>query len=135
MEQSTRAEQLREELAKHRERVRGGGYPVELRRKAIAYALARVQNGAKVSHIARELAVTGATASDWATGVEASTGKPLTASEAPCISLAPLVVRGAPQTAQLAQLDITFPNGIRVAVSSIAGRDVADVLESLRRPE
>jgi hypothetical protein len=49
------------------------------------------------------------------------------------IPLMPVLVRPSPRDASSMRLKLAFPDGTRMQVSGIAGRDLAEAIEALRR--
>lgn len=121
---------LRRDLSRFRELRPYGRLPRELGARAVEYAQARQRRGASPKEIAAELGVHLATAKKWA---EASVGNddPMESPET-SVPWIPLVVRPEPTTTT--NLEITFPDGTRVATSAVSTAHLAELLETLRRP-
>jgi len=135
-EDVTKGGQLRMALSKHRERRRHGKYPDELRRRAVEYCAERRRAGASVVEIARELGVQDATAGAWASRavkrIPPEAAAPVSRSSA--LSLVPVVVRPEVHSApRHTRLEVEFPDGTRLSASGLAGRDLVEAIESLRR--
>jgi hypothetical protein len=135
MSGSRDAAQLRAALSRYREQKRYGRYPSELQERAVAYARERSRAGAMATEIAAELGVHVATADRWASGRERSAESPLPSTSKAVASLpfVPVLVRPERRDVPSMWLKLAFPDGTRMQVSGIAGRDLAEAIESLRR--
>lgn len=135
MPASRDAVQLRAAISRYREQTRAGKYPSELRERAEAYAQERFRAGATPAEIATELGVRKITADRWVSGGERSAESPLPApaKAVESFSLVPVVVRGERREAPSIRLKRAFPDGTRMQVSGIVGRDLAEAIEALRR--
>jgi hypothetical protein len=135
MSGSREAVQLRAEISRYREQTRAGKYPSELRERAEAYAQQRVRAGATPAEIAAELGVRKSTADRWASGDERSAETLLSAAPAVARSFpfVPVVVRPEHREMPSMRLRLAFPDGTRLQVSGIAGHDLAEAIDALRR--
>jgi hypothetical protein len=135
MSGSRDAVQLRAALSRYREQKRYGKYPIELQERAVAYARERARAGARAAEIAAELGVYQTTADRWASGRGRSAESPLpsTPQAIKSLPLVPVVVRPEHRDAPSIRLKLAFPDGTRMQVSGIAGRDLAETIEGLRR--
>jgi hypothetical protein len=135
MSRSRDAVQLRAALSRYREQKRYGKYPIELQERAVAYARDRARAGAMAAEIAAELGVHQATADRWTSGRERSAESPLpsTPQALNSLSLVPVVVRPEHRDVPSIRLKLAFPDGTRMQVSGIAGHDLAEAIEALRR--
>lgn len=135
MSGSRDAAPLRAALSKYREQKRYGKYPGELSARAVIYAEERSRAGATAAEIAAELGVREATADRWASGREPSGADPLasTPKAARSFPLVPVLVRSEHRDVPSMRFKIAFPDGTRMQVSGIAGRDLAEAIEALRR--
>jgi predicted transcriptional regulator len=118
-------------LAKYREQVRFGRFPDELREQAATYTQERRRAGAEPAAIAGELGVCETTVRAW---VKEAARLPARAGSAP-VAMMPLVVRPAPQTVAGvagARLEVAFPDGTKLQVVGMAGRDLVDTIAALR---
>ena len=132
MAASVRSAQIREDLAKYRERARRGTYPEELRDRAVAYVAERVRAGVAAEEIAKELGVRKVTAVRWTE--KAGAEPPIESDEkGPALSLIPLVVCGQRQDDRRPRLRIDLPDGTRVHASGLAVSDLVEALHALRR--
>ncbi len=129
MAASVRSAQIREDLARYRERARRGTYPEELRDRAVAYVAERVRAGVAAEEIAKELGVRKVTAVRWTE--KAGAEPPM--DKAPALSLIPLVVRGQQQDDRCPRLRIDLPDGTRVRASGLTVFDVVETIHALRR--
>jgi hypothetical protein len=137
MTASVRGEQLRGDLAAFRERTRRGAYSSALQGRAVAYAGDRVRNGAGPAEIAAELGVRELTVSRWiekagAASPSSTASAPRTSGVPAPVAMVPLMVRPEPETGAGARLDISFPDGTKVQVVGMAGRDLVEALTALR---
>ena len=137
MTASVRGEQLRGDLAAFRERTRRGAYSSALQGRAVAYAGDRVRNGAGPAEIAAELGVRMLTVSRWiAKGGAASSSSTAsarrTSGEPAPVAMVPLMVRPGPETGTGARLEVAFPDGTKVQVVGMAGRDLVEAITALR---
>lgn len=126
----TSSEQLRDALTRYRQRVRHGRFPDDLRRRASAYVRERLCAGAAFAAIATELGVAEATSRAWAEEEPTSAAR-VRASTAG-VAMVPLLVRPGPETAAIARLEVSFPDGTKVQVSGMTGREVTDTITALR---
>lgn len=135
MSGSRDAAQLRAALSRYREQKRHGRYPSELSERAVAYARERSRSGARAAEIAAELGVHEATAGRWASGREPSVAAllPSRPKAAESLPLMPVLVRPERRDVPPLRLKLAFPDGTRMQVSGIAGRDLAEAIEALRR--
>jgi len=135
MSGSQEAVQLRAALSRHREQTRAGKYPGELRERAEAYAQQRIRAGATPVEVAAELGVRKSTAEQWASAGERVVEALLKAAPtAPrSFPLVPVVVRPDRREEPALRLRLAFPDGTRMQVSGVAGRDLAEAIEVLRR--
>jgi len=126
---------LRAAISRYREQTRAGKYPSELRKRAEVYAQQRAFAGATPAEIAAELGVRERTAHQWASSTErpAETPRPQTPAVVRSVPLVPVVVRPEPREASAMRLQVAFPDGTRLDVSGMAGRDLAEAIEALRR--
>ena len=87
------------------------------------------------AEIAAELGVHQATADRWISGRERSAESPLpsTPQALNSLSLVPVVVRPEHRDVPSIRLKLAFPDGTRMQVSGIAGHDLAEAIEALRR--
>jgi len=129
---SMTAAQLRGALAKYRERARHGRFPQDLRDQATAYARERVRAGAAIPAIASELGVSETTVGAWAGNGAQPTGAPWGSVTSATVAMVPLVVRPAPETMASARLEVLFPDGTKLQVSGMAGRELVDTIVALR---
>lgn len=129
------AAELRAAISRYREQTRAGKYPSELRKRAEQYAQQRVGDGATPAEIAAELGVRERTAQQWASSTErpAETPRHQTPAVVRSVPLVPVVVRPEPREASAMRLQVAFPDGTRLDVSGMAGRDLAEAIEALRR--
>jgi hypothetical protein len=128
---SMTAAQLRGALAKYRERARHGRFPQDLRDQATAYARERVRAGAAIPAIASELGVSETTVGAWAGDGAQPMGAPRGSVTSAAVAMVPLVVRPAPEMAS-ARLEVLFPDGTKLQVSGMAGRELVDTIVALR---
>jgi hypothetical protein len=130
---SMTAASLRAALAKHRQRAPYGRLPQDLRRQAESHTQERVRTGAATAAIASELGVSQTTVRAWAGGRArtASTAPRASGVSAP-VAMVPLMVRPGPEMGAGARLDISFPDGTKVQVVGMAGRDLVETLTALR---
>jgi hypothetical protein len=134
MSGSRDALQLRAALSRYREQKRCGKYPSALRERAEAYARERSRAGAMAAEIAAELGVRKATADMWVSGGERSAESPVATPHGVAgLPLVPVVVRPERRDPSSMRLKLTFADGTRMLVSGIAGRDIAEAIEALRR--
>jgi hypothetical protein len=103
----------------------------------VAYAGDRVRNGAGPAEIAAELGVRKLTVSRWiekggAASSSSTASAQRTSGEPAPVAMVPLMVRPGPETGAGARLDISFPDGTKVQVVGVAGRDVVEALTALR---
>jgi predicted transcriptional regulator len=138
MSESRDAVQLRAALSRYRQQKRYGRYPSELSERAVVYARERSRAGALAAEIAAELGVHEATADRWTSGREQSAESPMpsmpsTPKAIANLQLVPVLVRPSPRDAPSMRLKLAFPDGTRMQVSGIAGRDLAEAIEALRR--
>jgi len=123
-------------LAAFRERTRRGAYSSALQGRAVAYAGDRVRNGAGPAEIAAELGVRMLTVSRWiAKGGAASSSTASarrTSGEPAPVAMVPLMVRPGPETGTGARLEVAFPDGTKVQVVGMAGRDLVEAITALR---
>jgi hypothetical protein len=138
MSESRDAVQLRAALSRYRQQKRYGRYPSELSERAVVYARERSRAGALAAEIAAELGVHEATADRWSSGREQSAESPMpsmpsTPKAIANLQLVPVLVRSSPRDAPSMRLKLAFPDGTRMQVSGIAGRDLAEAIEALRR--
>jgi hypothetical protein len=134
MSGSRDAVQLRAALSKYREQKRRGKYPSALREQVEAYARERSRAGATAAEVAAELDVRKVTAERWLCGGERSAGNPVaTAKEVASLPLMPVVVRSEGLDAPSMRLKLKFADGTRMLVCGLGGREVAEVIEALRR--
>jgi hypothetical protein len=127
---SMTAASLRGALAKHREKTGYGRLPQDLRRQAESYTQERVSTGATTAAIASELAVSEATVRGWAGG-RGRAAPPASGVSAP-VAMVPLMVRPGPESGAGARLEISFPDGTKVQVVGMAGRDLVEAITALR---
>ena len=126
--------QLRAALSRYREQKRYGKYPSELQERAMAYAQERARTGASATEIAEELGVHQATADRWTCGHERSTESYVSSPKmAQSLPFLPVVVRPEPRDVPPVQFELAFPDGTRMQVSGLAGRDITEAIEALRR--
>jgi transposase len=89
------------------------------------------------AEIAEELGVHEATAKKWASGREPSAEKPSPSTSTPKavsgLPLVPVMVRPEHRDVPRLRLKLTFPDGTRMQASGVAGRDLAQAIEALRR--
>jgi hypothetical protein len=87
------------------------------------------------AEIAAELGVHEATAGRWASGRKKSVAGPLpsTPKAVESLSLMPVLVRPERRDAPPLRLKLAFADGTRMQVSGLAGRDLAEAIEALRR--
>jgi hypothetical protein len=137
MTASVRGEQLRGDLAAFRERTRRGAYSSALQGRAVAYAGDRVRNGAGPAEIAAELGVRELTVSRWI--AKSGDGSPLSTASAPRasatpapVAMVPLLVRPVAETGAGARVDISFPDGTKVQVVGMGGRELVEAILALR---
>jgi predicted transcriptional regulator len=140
MSGSRDAVQLRAALSRYRQQKKYGRYPSELAERAVLYARERSRAGAMAAEIAAELGVHQATADRWTAGTERSADSPLasmpsTPKAVASIPLMPVLVRPSPRDASSMRFKLAFPDGTRMQVSGIAGRDLAEAIEALRRTQ
>jgi hypothetical protein len=135
MSGSRDAVQLRAELSRYREQKSYGKYPSELRERAVVYARERSRAGARLAEIAAELGVYETTAKAWASGGAQLAERPMrsTPKAASSLPLVPMIVRPEHRDVAPMRLKIEFPDGMRMQASGIAGRDLAEAIEALRR--
>jgi predicted transcriptional regulator len=141
MSESRDAVQLRAALSRYRQQKRYGRYPSELSERAVVYARERSRAGALAAEIAAELGVHEATADRWTSGREQSAESPMpsisstpsTPKAVASLPFVPVLVRPSPRDAPSMRLKLAFPDGTRMQVSGIAGRDLAEAIEALRR--
>ncbi len=132
MAASVSSAQIREDLARYRERARRGTYPEELRARAVAFVAERVRAGVAAEEIAKELGVRKVTAIRWTE--KAGAEPPMESDEkGPVLSLIPLVVRGQRQDDRRPRLRVDLPDGTRVHASGLAVSDLVEALQALRR--
>lgn len=128
------AARLRGALADHRERMRHGRFPRDLREQATDYAQGRLRAGVAITAIATELGVSEATVGAWtAEGARPSRASRVNASSAE-VAMVPLMVRPGPEPAVGTRLDVSFPDGTKLQVSGIAERALVDTIIALRGP-
>jgi hypothetical protein len=135
MPESRDAVQLRAAISRYREQTRAGKYPSELRERAEAYAQERFRAGATPAEIATELGVRKVTADRWVSGAErsAESSQPVPTRAVESFSLVPVVVRGERRERPSMRLKLAFPDGTRMQISGVVGRDLARAIEALRR--
>ena len=134
MSGSRDALQLRAALSRYREQQPYGKYPSALRERAAAYARERSRGGALPAEIAAELGVRKSTADRWVSGGERPAEGPIATPDVVAgLPLVPVVVRPERRDVPSMRLKLTFADGTRMLVSGIAGRDVAEAIEALRR--
>jgi len=126
--------QLREALAKYRERVRHGRLPRDLRDQATDYAQGRLRAGAAISAVATELGVSEARVGAWTAEGARSAGPSRVGAFSAEVAMVPLMVRPGPEPAGGARLEVSFPDGTKLSVSGMAERAVADTIIALRGP-
>jgi DNA-binding transcriptional regulator YiaG len=130
---SMTAASLHVALAKHRERAPYGRLPQDLRRQAESYAQERVRTGAATATIASELGVSETTVRAWARGrARAAPAAQRASGVSAPVAMVPLMVRPGPETGAGARLEISFPDGTKVQVAGMAGRDLVEALTALR---
>jgi hypothetical protein len=130
---SMTAASLRAALAKHRERAPYGRFPQDLRRQAESHTQERVRAGTATAAIASELGVSETTVRAWAGGsARAASPAQRTSGVSAPVAMVPLVVRPGPETGAGARWDISFPDGTKVQVVGMAGRDLVETLTALR---
>jgi len=129
---SMTAAQLRGALTKYRERARHGRFPQDLRDQATAYARERIRAGAAIPAIASELGVSETTVAAWTGDGAQPTGAPRCSVTSAAVAMVPLVVRPAPETTSSARLEVLFPDGTKVQVAGMAGRELVDTIVALR---
>jgi transposase-like protein len=130
---SMTAASLRGALAKHRERAPYGRLPQDLRREAESYAQERVRTGAATAAIASELGVLETTVRGWVGGrARSARGAQRTSGVSAPVAMVPLMVRPGPEAGAGARLEISFPDGTKVQVVGMAGRDLVEALTALR---
>jgi hypothetical protein len=129
------AAELRAAISRYREQTRAGKYPSELRKRAEVYAQERAFAGATPAEIAAELGVRERTAQQWSSSTErpAEPSRPKAPTVVRSVPLVPLVVRPEPRETPAMRLQVAFPDGTRLDVSGMAGRDLAEAIEALRR--
>ena len=128
---SMSAAQLRGALAKYREQVRFGRFPDELRELGATYVQERRRAGAEPGAIAGELGISETTVRAW---VKQPARLPVPAASVPA-AMVPLVIRPAPQPGAGvagARLEVAFPDGTKLQVMGMAGRDLVDTIAALR---
>jgi len=129
------AAELRAELARSRGRGKQANYPAEARRHAVEYARDRRAEGASFAQIAGEIGLNDVTMRNWINNAQAMGGP---ATKLPArddqVSLLPVVVRADQEVPGATRLEVVFPDGTRLGVTGIGGRDLVDAIEALRRP-
>lgn len=134
MSGSRDALQLRAALSKYRDQKKYGKYPSALRERAEAYARERSRAGAMAAEIAADLGVRKVTADRWVSGGERSAeSPPATPKVVASLPFVPVVVRPERREAPSMRFKLAFPDGTRMLVSGIGGRDIAEAIEALRR--
>ena len=134
MSGSRDALQLRAALSKCRDQKKYGKYPSALRERAEAYARERSRAGAMAAEIAADLGVRKVTADRWVSGGERSAeSPPATPKVVASLPFVPVVVRPERREAPSMRFKLAFPDGTRMLVSGIGGRDIAEAIEALRR--
>ncbi len=132
---AVRAAQLRAELAKNRGRSKQANYPAEARRLAVEYARDRRAEGASFAQIAAEIGLNDVTMRNRISNAQMRGGAgatpPVRENE---VSLLPVVVRSGQDAVGAARLDVVFPDGTRLGVTGIGGRDLVEAIDALRRP-
>lgn len=128
------AAELRAELARSRGRGKQANYPAETRSRAVAYARERRSEGVSFAQISAELGVNDVTMRNWINNAQAM-GGPVTKPPArdDQVSLLPVVVRADQGVPGATRLEVVFPDGTRLGVTGIGGRDLVDAIEALRR--
>ncbi len=130
---SMTAASLRGALAKHREKAAYGRLPQDLRKQAESYTQERVRTGAAMAAIASEVGVSETTVRGWAGGQPRSgrASQRSRGASAP-FAMVPLMVGPGPETGGGARLEVAFPDGTKVQVVGMAGRDLVETLTALR---
>jgi transposase-like protein len=130
---SMTAASLRAALAEYREKAPHGRFPDDLRKQAESYTQERVRTGAAMAGIASELGVSETTVRGWAGGHTRSARAAQRTRVAPApVALVPLMVGPGPETGGGARLEVSFPDGTKVQVVGMAGRDLVETLTALR---
>jgi hypothetical protein len=130
---SMTAASLRAALGKHRERAPYGRLPQDLRRQAESYTQERERMGAATAAIASELGVSETTVRGWVGGQTRSARAAQRSSGVPApVAMVPLLVRPGPETGGGARLEVSFPDGTKVQVVGMAGRDLVETITALR---
>ena len=125
--------QLRGALARYREQVRFGRFPDDLREQAVTYTQERLRAGAEPAVIASELGVTATTVGPWVKqAARSAPAAPLVRAGTAPVTMVPLMVRPAPEAVAGARLEVAFPDGTKLQVVGMAGRDVVDAITVLR---
>jgi hypothetical protein len=124
---------LRAALAKYRERAPYGRLPPDLRRQAESYTQERVRTGAAIAGIASELGVSETTVRAWVGGrARSAPAAQRTGSVSAPVAMVPLMVRPGPETGAGARLEVSFPDGTKVQVVGMAGRELVEAITALR---
>lgn len=128
------AAELRAELARSRGRSKQASYSAEARRRVVEYARDRRAQGASFAQIAGEIGLNDVTMRSWINNAQAMGGqvtKPTGREDQ--VSLLPVVVRADQQAPGATRLEVVFPDGTRLGVTGVGGRDLVEAIEALRR--
>jgi hypothetical protein len=132
---SMSAASLHAALAKHRERAPYGRLPQDLRRQAKSYTQERVRTGVTTAAIASELGVSETTVRGWVEGpsrARSAGAVQRTSSEPAPFAMVPLMVRSGPEAGTGTRLEVSFPDGTKVQVMGMGGRELVEAITALR---
>jgi transposase-like protein len=130
---SMMAAPLRAALAKHREKAPYGRLPQDLRRQAESYAKERARTGAATAAIASELGVSGTTVRAWVGGhAQSAPAAQRSSGVSAPVAMVPLMVRPGPEVGAGGRLEVSFPDGTKVLVVGMGGRELVEAITALR---
>jgi hypothetical protein len=130
---SMAATPLRAALAKYRERAPYGRLPQDLRRQAESYTQERVRTGVATAAIASDLGVSETTVRGWVGGHARTARAAQRTSVVPApVAMVPLMVRPGPETGAGTRLEVSFPDGTKVQVVGLGGRELVEAITALR---
>ena len=134
---SEEAERLRGTLATCRQGKKFSRYPASVKREVARYIRVRLDEGAGLTTVARELGLSYLTAEAWAKGGQkcAKLGPPVAdAKKKSDLSLVPVVVRQPEVSGHaVSRLEVEFADGTRLQATGICPTDLVRAIEVLRR--
>jgi len=112
-------------------------YSASVKREAVRYLQVRLDEGAGLATISRELGVSHSTVETWAKAIRKGSelARPTVAAKTKSdFSLVPIVVRQ-PEVSEhvVPHLEIDFPGGIRLQATGVCPAGLARAIEVLRR--